>query len=117
MLQARELLRQYMTDGSPEKDHFRNEDAYPLDHYIRQYESYVEKGHLYVRVTLNTAINMEKCCGYTFLKRDVYSVEDGGPSHAQATIDLTIQKVVDFITNGPHDPAKLLSEKRTKETI
>ena len=100
MLQARELLRQYMTDGSLEKDQFSNEDAYPLDHYIRQYESYVEKGHLYVRVTLNTAINMEKCCGYTFLKRDVYSVEDGGPSHAQATIDLTIQKVVDFITNG-----------------
>ena len=100
MLQARELLRQYMTDGSLEKDQFDNEDAYPLDHYIRQYESYMEKGHLYVKVTLNTDIYTEKCCGYTVLKRDVYSVEDGGPTHAQATIDLTAQKVVDFITNG-----------------
>ena len=100
MLQARELLRQYMTDGSLEKDQFSNEDAYPLDHYIRQYESYVENGHLYVRVTLNTGIYMERCCGYTVLKRDVYSVKDGGPSHAQATIDLTTKKVVDFITNG-----------------
>ena len=100
MLQARELLRQYMTDGSLEKDQFSNEDAYPLDHYIRQYESYVENGHLYVRVTLNTDIYTDKGCGYTVLKRDVYSVEDGGPSHAQATIDLTAQKVVDFITNG-----------------
>lgn len=100
MLQARELLRQYMTDGSLEKDQFNNEDAYPLDHYIRQYESYMEKGHLYVRVTLNTGIYTERCCGYTVLKRDVYSVKDGGPSHAQATIDLTTKKVVDFITNG-----------------
>ena len=100
MLQARELLRQYMTDGSLEKDQFSNEDAYPLDHYIRQYESYVENGHLYVRVTLNTGIYTERCCGYTVLKRDVYSVNDGGPSHAQATIDLTTKKVVDFITNG-----------------
>ena len=89
-----------MTDGSLEKDQFSNEDAYPLDHYIRQYESYVENGHLYVRVTLNTDIYTERCCGYTVLKRDVYSVEDGGPTHAQATIDLTAQKVVDFITNG-----------------
>ena len=100
MLQARELLRRYMTDGSLEKDQYRNEDAYPLDQYIRQYESYMEKGHLYVRVTLNTEIFTEKCCGYTVLKRDVYFVHDGGPSHAQATIDLTAQKVVDFITNG-----------------
>ena len=100
MLQARELLRQYMTDGSLEKDQFSNEDAYPFDHYIRQYESYMEKGHLYVRVTLNTDIHTERCCGYSALKREVYSVEDGGPSHAQATIDLTDKKVVVFITNG-----------------
>ena len=100
MLQARDLLRRYMTDGSLEKDQYDNEDAYPFDQYIRQYESYMEKGHLYVKVTLNTDIYTEKCCGYTVLKRDVYSVEDGGPTHAQATIDLTAQKVVDFITNG-----------------
>ena len=100
MVQARELLRRYMTDGSLKKDQYDNEDAYPLDQYIRQYESYMEKGHLYVSVTLNTEIYTEKCCGYTVLKRDAYSVEDGGPSHAQATIDLTAQKVVDFITNG-----------------
>ena len=100
MLQARELLRQYMTDGSLEKDQFSNEDAYPLDHYIRQYESYVENGHLYVRVTLNTDIYTDKGCGYTVLKRDFYDVEDGGPAHARATIDLTTQKVVIFTTNG-----------------
>ena len=100
MLQARDLLRRYMTDGSLEKDQYDNEDAYPFDQYIRQYESYMEKGHLYVKVTLNTDIYTEKCCGYTVLKRDVYSVKDGGPTHAQATIDLTAQKVVDFITNG-----------------
>ena len=100
MLQARELLRQYMTDGSLEKDQFNNEDAYPFDQYIRQYESYMEKGHLYVRVTLNTGIYTERCCGYTVLKRDIYDVDDGGPTHARATIDLTAQKVVDFITNG-----------------
>lgn len=104
MLQARELLRRYMTDGSLEKDQYRNEDAYPFDHYIRQYESYMEKGHLFVEVTLNTDIYTEKCCGYTVLKRDVYSVDDGGPSHARATIDLTTQKVVVFTTNGPHEP-------------
>ena len=100
MLQARELLRQYMTDGSLEKDQYNNEDAYPFDQYIRQYESYMEKGHLYVRVTLNTDIYTDKGCGYTVLKRDYYDVEDGGPAHAKATIDLTDQKVVDFITNG-----------------
>ena len=100
MLQARELLRQYMTDGSLEKDQFDNEDAYPFDQYIRQYESYTEKGHLYVKVTLNTNIYTDKGCGYTVLKRDIYDVHDGGPSHAQATIDLTTKKVVDFITNG-----------------
>lgn len=52
MIQARELLQQYMTDGSLEKKH-NNNDAYPLDQYIRQYVSYTEKGHLYVRITLN----------------------------------------------------------------
>ena len=100
MLQARELLRRYMTDGSLEKDQYNNENAYPFDQYIRQYESYTEKGHLYVRVTLNTDIYTDKGCGYTVLKRDIYDVHDGGPSHAQATIDLTTQKVVDFVTNG-----------------
>ena len=100
MLLARELLRRYMTDGSLEKDEYNNEDAYPFDQYIRQYESYMEKGHLYVRVTLNTDIYTDKGCGYTVLKRDYYDVEDGGPAHAKATIDLTDQKVVDFITNG-----------------
>lgn len=100
MLQARELLRQYMTDCSLEKDQYNNEDAYPFDQYIRQYESYTEKGHLYVKVTLNTDIYTDKGCGYTVLKRDIYDVEDGGPSHARATIDLTTKKVVDFITNG-----------------
>ena len=100
MVQARELLRRYMTDGSLEKDQYNNEEAYPFDQYIRQYESYMEKGHLYVRVTLNTYIYTDKCCGYTVLKRDVYFVEDGGPTHAEATIDLTAQKVVVFITNG-----------------
>ncbi|MBR7023793.1 MAG: hypothetical protein IKI09_10075 [Bacteroidales bacterium] len=100
MLLARELLRRYMTDGSLEKDEYNNEDAYPFDQYIRQYESYMEKGHLYVRVTLNTDIYTDKGCGYTVLKRNYYDVEDGGPAHAKATIDLTDQKVVDFITNG-----------------
>ena len=100
MLQARELLRQYMTDGSLEKDQYNNEDAYPFDQYIRQYESYTEKGHLYVKVTLNTDIYTDKGCGYTVLKRDIYDMDDGGPSHARATIDLTTKKVVDFITNG-----------------
>ena len=60
----------------------------------------MEKGHLYVRVTLNTDIYTDKGCGYTVLKRDYYDVKDGGPAHAKATIDLTDQKVVDFITNG-----------------
>ena len=91
MLQARELLRQYMTDGSLEKDQYDNEDAHPFDQYIRQYESYTEKGHLYVKVTLNTDIYTDKGCGYTVLKRDIYDVHDGGPSHSQATIDLTTQ--------------------------
>lgn len=100
MLQARELLRQYMTNDSLEKDQYNNEDAYPFDQYIRQYESYTEKGHLYVKVTLNTDIYTDEGCGYTVLKRDIYDVEDGGPSHARATIDLTTKKVVDFITNG-----------------
>ena len=100
MLQARELLRKYMTDGSLEKDQYNNEDAYPFDQYIRQYESYTEKGHLYVRVTLNTYIYTDKGHGYTVLKQDSYDVDDGGPAHAKATIDLTAQEVVDFITNG-----------------
>lgn len=100
MLQARELLRRYMTDGSLEKDQYNNEDAYPFDQYIRQYESYTEKEHLYVVVTLNTYIYTDKGGGYTELKRCSYDVEDGGPTHAHATIDLTDQKVVDFYTNG-----------------
>ena len=89
-----------MTDGSLEKDQLNNEDAYPFDQYIRQYVSYEENGHLYVRVTLNTSVYTYKESGYTVLKQDVYDVEDGGPTHARATIDLTTQKVVDFITNG-----------------
>lgn len=100
MLQAKELLRQYMTDGSLEKDQIDNDDAYPFDQYIRQYESYMEKGHLYVRVTLNTFIHTHKEIGYTDLKIDSYSVCDGGPSHANATIDLTDKKVIVFMTNG-----------------
>ena len=52
------------------------------------------------RLKLNTDIYTDKGCGYTVLKRDFYDVEDGGPAHARATIDLTTQKVVIFTTNG-----------------
>lgn len=99
MIQARELLRQYMTDGSLEKNHGNN-DAYPLDQYIRQYVSYTEKGHLYVRITLNKYVFFNKNIVYTALKQDVYDMEDGGPIHAEADIDLTAKKVISFITNG-----------------
>lgn len=99
MIQARELLRQYMTDGSLEKNHGNN-DAYPLDQYIRQYVSYTEKGHLYVRITLNKYVFFNKNIVYTALKQDVYTIEDGGPIHANAIIDLTANKVVLFMTNG-----------------
>lgn len=99
MIQARELLRQYMTDGSLEKNHGNN-DAYPLDQYIRQYVSYTEKGHLYVRITLNKYVFFNKNIVYTALKQDVYTIEDGGPIHANAIIDLTAKKVISFITNG-----------------
>ena len=99
MIQARELLRQYMTDGSLEKNH-NNNDAYPLDQYIRQYVSYTEKGHLYVRITLNKYVYINKGIAYTALKQDVYDMEDGGPIHAEADIDLTAKKVISFITNG-----------------
>ena len=99
MIQARELLRQYMTDGSLEKNH-NNNDAYPLDQYIRQYVSYTEKGHLYVRITLNKYVFLNKNIVYTALKQDVYTIEDGGPIHAEADIDLTAKKVISFITNG-----------------
>ena len=98
MIQARELLRQYMTDGSLEKNH--NNNAYPFDQYIRQYVSYTEKGHLYVRITLNKYIYLNKSIAYTALKQDVYDMEDGGPIHAEADIDLTAKKVISFITNG-----------------
>lgn len=100
MLQARELLRQYMSDGSLEKDPYDNEDAYPFDQYIRQYMSYVENGHLFVRIELNTSVYASKGIGYTALKQDVFLVEDGGPAHATATIDLTAKKVIVFMTNG-----------------
>ena len=100
MLQAKELLQRYMTDGSLEKDQYDNDDAYPFNQYIRQYESYLKEGHLYVLVTLNTFIDTERGCGYTVLKQDSYDMCDGGPSHATATIDLTAQKVVCFMTNG-----------------
>lgn len=98
MIQARELLRQYMTDGSLEKNH--NNNAYPFDQYIRQYVSYTEKGHLYVRITLNKYVFLNKNIVYTALKQDVYTIEDGGPIHANAIIDLTANKVVLFMTNG-----------------
>ena len=98
MIQARELLRQYMTDGSLEKNH--NNNAYPFDQYIRQYVSYTEKGHLYVRITLNKYVFFNKNIVYTTLKQDVYTIEDGGPIHANAIIDLTANKVISFITNG-----------------
>ena len=98
MLQAREILRRYMADDSIEK--YGNDDAFPFDQYIRQYESYSEKGHLYVRITLNTFIHTAKGIGYTDLKQDSHTVHDGGPSHASATIDLTDKKVINFITNG-----------------
>ncbi len=98
MIQARELLRQYMTDGSLEKNH--NNNAYPFDQYIRQYVSYTEKGHLYVRITLNKYVFFNKNIVYTALKQDVYTIEDGGPIHANAIIDLTAKKVISFITNG-----------------
>ena len=38
--------------------------------------------------------------GYTSLKMDVYSVEDGGPSYATAVINLTKGEIVWFMTNG-----------------
>ena len=98
MIQARELLRQYMADGSLEKNH--NNNAYPFDQYIRQYVSYTEKGHLYVRITLNKYIYLNKSIAYTALKQDVYDMQDGGPIHAEADIDLTAKKVISFITNG-----------------
>jgi hypothetical protein len=99
MIQARELLRQYMADGSLEKNHGNN-NAYPFDQYIRQYVSYTEKGHLYVRITLNKYVFFNKNIVYTALKQDVYTIEDGGPIHANAIIDLTANKVVLFMTNG-----------------
>lgn len=98
MIQARELLRQYMTDGSLEKNH--NNNAYPFDQYIRQYVSYTEKGHLYVRITLNKYVFLNKNIVYTALKQYVYTIEDGGPIHANAIIDLTANKVVLFMING-----------------
>lgn len=100
VLQTKELLRRYMTDGSLGKDKYDNDDAYPFEQYIRQYESYTEKGHLYVKVTLNHFIHTEEGVGYTVLKQDSYSIEDGGPIHAVAIIDLTAKKVVYFMTNG-----------------
>lgn len=83
-----------MTDGSLKNDQFNNEDAYPFDQYIRQYASYTEKGHVYVEVTLNAYIFTDKWYGYTILKIDEYDVDDGGPTHANAVIDLTAQKVI-----------------------
>ena len=100
MTEAKELLRRYMTDGSLQKDQYYNEDAYPFDQYIRQYESYMTNGHLYVGVTLNTYVRTSAEYGYTILKQDLCWVHDGGPAHARATIDLTAKKVTYFDTNG-----------------
>ena len=76
------------------------EQTYPFDQYIRQNMSYVENGHLFVRIELNTSVYASKGIGYTALKQDVFLVEDGGPAHATATIDLTAKRVIVFMTNG-----------------
>lgn len=95
---ARRILESYFENKEYQKVLDEDRYPYPFNQYVRQYTAHVENGDIIVTVNL-----LRRWCafdGYTSLKMDVYSVEDGGPSYATAVINLTKGEVVWFMTNG-----------------
>lgn len=104
--QAHKLLEECM--NSKEYVNLNNgcADAYPFNEYFRQYSGVIIDGEIYAKVVLTTSMLGMFSPPYTNLKRQLLVTNDGGPSHAQASVNLTKNKVVGFLTNGPHDPQK-----------
>lgn len=82
-------------------------DLYPLNWYIRQYSGYINKqGHIILEVSLalNNRRLWERCIDKDGPHVDGYLLSfyicDGGPNYADATIDLTLNKVLYFKTHG-----------------
>jgi len=95
---ARRILESYFENKEYHNKLDKDRYPYPFNQYVRQYTAHVENGDIIVTVNL-----LKRWCafdGYTSLKMDVYSVEDGGPSYATAVINLTKGEVVWFMTNG-----------------
>ena len=95
---ARRILESYFENKEYQKVLDEDRYPYPFNQYVRQYTAHVENGDIIVRV--NLMASWQAFDGYTSLKMDVYSVEDGGPSYATAVINLTKGEIVWFMTNG-----------------
>lgn len=95
---ARRILESYFENKEYQKVLDEDRYPYPFNQYVRQYTAHVENGDIIVRV--NLMASWQAFDDYTSLKKDVYSVEDGGPSYATAVINLTKGEVVWFMTNG-----------------
>ena len=99
---ARELLKEYVDGKFFVKDWPNaSDDAYPFDEYFKQYMGYMKDGELIVDVTMNRMVRSRfSPFPYMILKQDLISVNDGGPSHARAKVNLTKGKAFWFMTNG-----------------
>lgn len=95
---ARRILESYFENKEYQKVLDEDRYPYPFNQYVRQYTAHVENGDIIVRV--NLMASWQAFDDYTSLKKDVYSVEDGGPSYATAVINLTKGEIVWFMTNG-----------------
>lgn len=99
---VREILREYV-DGKHflEEQPNARDDAYPFDEYFKQYMGYMKDGELMVDITMSRMVGGAfNPFPYMMLKQDLVSVDDGGPSHARAEVNLTKGKVIWFMTNG-----------------
>ena len=95
---ARRILESFFENKEYQNKLDEDGYPYPFNQYVRQYTAHVENGDIIVRV--NLMASWQAFDGYTSLKMDVYSVEDGGPSYATAVINLTKGEIVWFMTNG-----------------
>lgn len=99
---AHNILKEYVDDKLFLKEHPNaRDDAYPFNEYFKQYMGYMKDGELIVDVTMNRMVRSRfSPFPYMILKQDLISVNDGGPSHARATVNLSRGKAVWFMTNG-----------------
>lgn len=102
--QAHKLLEDYIVNKDYVEECMNGiDDAYPFDEYFKQYSGCIVDGELIVNVSLLSRTDtMFSPFPYMELKEYMSQMSDGGPQFARAKINLTKQKVLFFMTNGPH---------------